>query len=57
MKTCGYVDIFINVIFCSFMKCNALTLSLRNIFLGIDGIKICYVQLCIGYFVMVFLLF
>ena len=33
-----------------------LTLSLRNYFLGLTEFK-CYFQLCVGYFVMVFLLF
>ena len=34
-----------------------LTLSLRNYFFGFDGIKMCYFQLCVGYFVIIFLLF
>ena len=35
-----------------------LTLSLRNYFIkGLDGILICYSKLCVGYFVIVFLLF
>ena len=28
-----------------------------ELFFGFDGIKMCYFQLCVGYFVIIFLLF